>query len=346
MTSTPESDRPRTPELGSPLNGEPLESSPNVITSSAVTPPTSSAADMPLAPSLASSPLAQHTMTPGRPTRSSFSGTPLRPWATVRSESRRPQFNIGQERVPPMPLPTFFTTAAEVPTIPEAELRPSLLKAIEAKDAFERAAGRFRSLANQYFLQNKLLSIETHESAQRHEVETSITKREIERLIVEVMGYSDASSGTDQIRRKLRRTKQRLKDLEDLMAIKDKEIYDLQRRNQDLSSHAGVGPGTSTSHNNGTISSQTHMHQHTPDKRQRPPSLSLATNLEHMRTHPEQREPLSALEMLASQVLTDQIQHRNDQEESPSKRRRDSSNSTISASSTGENDTLEEAVSA
>lgn len=334
MPSTPEEKRPKTPELGSPLNGEPLGSSPTVHLSSAVTPPTSSAGDRPHPPSLPSSPLARQTMTPGRPQRSSFSGTPLRPWATVKPESRRPQFNIGQERVPPMPLPTFFVSAAEVSSLPDEELRPSLIKAIEAKDAFERAAGRFRSLANQYFLQNKLLSIETHESAQRHEVETSITKREIERLIVEVMGYSDASIGTDQIRRRLRRTKQRLKDLEDLMAMKDQEIANLHRRNQDLSALA-------------SSSAVAHMHHsHSPDKKPRPPSLSIATNVGDNGNRPEQREPLSALEILASQVLSDQIQHRNDHEDSPTKRRRHSSSSTISAPSAGENDTLEEVVSA
>jgi hypothetical protein len=174
----------------------------------------------------------------------------------------------------------------ELESMNEDNLRSTLIKAVRGLKDFNEAATRLKSLATHYQLQNKLLTIETHEAAQRHEVETSIVKREVDRLRIETLEAHENMSDVEVYRRRLRKAKLKLKDAADELVEKDAEIERLRRRlreyrlereareRQESTQRSGGGGGDFS----------------TP-------------------RHPRgEGENLTALEMLASQVLSQQIQ--------------------------------------
>lgn len=309
------------------------------------------------------------------------------------SPSGRVQFD-SKESLPSMPLQTLLMTTEQASNVNDlGKAKELLVLAIEQSEKFRKAAQQFRNHANNLHFQQKLSQIEREETEQRHEVESSIQQREIEKLVTDIMGYSDNSIGTDQIRRKLRKTKGRLKEMEDQLEQRDSEIKELKERMfvppslpnmpnmhnmpgvqgmPGVPPHMPAGPGMSGP--GVTFSASQHSIYESPEKR-RPPPIDTQLASEQSRT-----EPLSDLEVIASQVLSSGIQHKDHipppssaisqpspyqspfyapfspfavppqvprsapnssaQFGSPEKRRRPSSSSTISAMS--EDDTLEE----
>lgn len=261
-----------------------------------------------------------------------------KPWSSAKVQSGKVSLEHSSTTVPPLPLQTFFLTKDQVDDVPEGELRSMLTKAVECVSLYERAARQFRSVANHYLLQNKLLTIQTHEIAQRHQVETNITQREIEKLITDAVGYSDTSMDVEAVRKRLKRARQRLKDMEMLVDSKDREISDLKQQLRDI--HLNSIP-KQVAVQSTPVPPYPPVSVATPN-RVRPPPIE---------THglPVSRnEPLSALELLASQALNENARPPavasagTSPKTSPQKRpRRLSSSSTISACS-DKDATLEE----
>lgn len=172
----------------------------------------------------------------------------------------------------------------KVSSMPDEIVRKTLVKAVDCVKEFNEAATRLKSLATHYQLQNKLLTIETHEAAQRHEVETSIAKREVDRLRIETLEAHENMSDVEVYRRRLRKAKLKLKDAADEIAEKDNEIDRLRRRLREYRLER--------------------------EARERH-DFSQQTSGNREFSTPGQRgsegDNLAALEMLASQVLSQQI---------------------------------------
>ncbi|ANB13883.1 hypothetical protein AWJ20_4834 [Sugiyamaella lignohabitans] len=259
-------------------------------------------------------------------------------------------------------------TEQDIETLPESSLRPTLQRATKTIQEYRAALRKYESLIAHYKLQNKLLTIETHEAAQRHEVETSIAKREVDRLRIETMAAAkaaqnaaaakaaapsseiidDLQSALESYKRRLRKTRTKLQIATDQLEDKDEEIERLRRGLSDMAtsfsresgpsvtvptsgppSHGpvvGPLPGMSSGP---PINSPVSMapggpvyYANTPGPSQQPPigpmspSQNLRTPFTHLPPRQHQRDSssasddsgqgLSALEMLASQVLSQQ----------------------------------------
>lgn len=289
---SPQRLKPAMPDIKSPLHKQlatPVPSSPN----RPKTPPRNI--------------LGAGSQTPGG-TQRFYPLSPSRPWHSVKTSRPVSATNLRgtSAAIPPMPLPSFFLEKDTVKDVPDSELRGMLEKAVDAMDMYERSAKQFRHLANHYLLQSKLMSFENNETAQRHEVESNITKREIERLVVEFMGFSDANVDFESIRKQLKKSRQRLRDLEVLCNEKDQEIIELRRQVNAMSLNQA-----SVNHNHNQSPSRAGpLHRIVPPINLPPPDVVPACEL-------------SPLELLASQVLSEKMQ----------RERRPSSSSTISADS-------------
>ncbi|PRT55520.1 hypothetical protein B9G98_03140 [Wickerhamiella sorbophila] len=268
-------------------------------------------------PVLSSSPTSKTpqslSFTPGRTTRYPASPHFDRPWHSTRvpSSSGRVSLRDSKPSIPPVPLATMFLRKEDIASLPDDKVRDELAKALDEVSMYERAAHQFRSMASNYLLQNKLLTIETHESMQRHEVETNLAKKEVQRLAVDANGYSE---GVESLTRKLKRTRLRVRELESQLSDRDRELRTLKRQLQDLEyTRAPVLPAM---------------------KPMNEPSLTVNTTLARQSSANLQnpREPLSGLDILASQALDQELA----QHSTGPKDRRPSSSSTISQHSADE----------
>lgn len=306
--------------LGSPI-GKPLFA--DIDAAGATTPAQSSpvrdapSVNLASSPNLSSTPTSKTpqllAFTPRKTTKYPASPHFDRPWhsARVPSSSGRVSLRDAKPSIPPVPLATMFLKKEEIATLPEDKVRDELTKALDEISMYERAAQQFRSMASNYLLQNKLLTIETHESMQRHEVETSLAKKEVQRLAVDANGYSE---GVESLTRKLKRTRLRVRELESQLSDRDRELRTLKRQMQDLEfTRTPVLPTM---------------------KPMNEPALTVNTTLARQSSANLQnpREPLSGLDILASQALDQElVQH-----SARSKGRRPSSSSTISQHSANE----------
>lgn len=315
--------------LGSPISkplfadvGTPAQSSPIAQPPSSI--------GLASSPTLNSTPASntQHaSFTPGQAIKYAASPHFDRPWhsARVPSSSGRVSLRDAKPSIPPVPLATIFLTKEEVATMPEERLRSELVKALDEISMYERAANQFRSMANSYLLQNKLLTIETHESMQRHEVETNLAKKEVQRLAVDANGYSE---GVESLTRKLKRTRLRVRELETQLSDRDRELRLLKRQMQELElSRSSKLPSMKAMDESRGLRVNTNLARQSGSNIQYP------------------REPLSGLDILASQALDQEL---STHQQSPLARshakghqRRASSSSTISQHS--EDETFEEA---
>ena len=262
------------------------------------------------------------TMTPGRPVKvgGKFSlGTPS--FSPFKSSRRTNQGRVslgntnGQElELPNMPLQFLFMTPEQVHNIEDIQtVKENLIAALEQGDAFRKAAQLFRSQASHYLFQHKLMQIENDEQEQRYEVETSIQKREVERLVVEIMGYNDKSIDTEQIRKRLKYTKHRVKEVEAQLAEKSRIIENLEyqleqanqlnQRNISMSNSSMNHPNTV---NGGAAGTRSDISE--KDSGQ-PQSQTISDNVNTQNTSEQKAnvDKLSALEVLASQVLSNGI---------------------------------------
>jgi len=211
------------------------------------TTPSSSARDYSSASAYLSSPVRSTrsniplagTMTPGRP--SLKFNPPPSPFRATRplggpSNSHSGQLNLKSPvSLPILPVQTFLMTKDQAMEISDLDTaRTALVKALEQSEQYHNSAQQFRNLASQQIFQHKLLQVESDESERRFEVENSIQKREIEKLVVDIMGY-DKTASTDQIRKRLKKTKHRVREMSELLEAKDREIETLR---QALNQHA------------------------------------------------------------------------------------------------------------
>lgn len=164
------------------------------------------------------------TMTPGRPTTKFAPGSPFKP---RRHPHGRVSIGGAEPELPGMPLQFLFMTVEQAKEITDLNVaKETLVTALQQSDAFRRAAQQFRGLASQYIFQHRLSRIEVDENEQRHEVETSLHKREVERLVVEAMGY-EKNVDSEQIRKRLRHTRHRMHEMEAELETKDRIIQEL-----------------------------------------------------------------------------------------------------------------------
>lgn len=117
----------------------------------------------------------------------------------------------------------------------------SLRTANDTIAALTELLAKTRIQKSHFQLQNKLLTIETHEAAQRYEVENNIAKREVDRLRLaehegesprQLLGEYNKSSTKvlESYKRKLRRAKLRLEDAVFDIEWRDREIQRLRAR--------------------------------------------------------------------------------------------------------------------
>lgn len=134
--------------------------------------------------------------------------------------------------------PTLLNYSVDtVKNLSDEECRSELVLAAELLRQAVGSIDKYKGLLSQAKLQNQLLTIETHEAAQRFEVENSLVKREVERLRYEQIDHqnylaaaAENRSDSDTYRRRLQRAKLKLKDAAREIEERDKEILRVKKR--------------------------------------------------------------------------------------------------------------------
>jgi hypothetical protein len=209
-------------------------------------------------------------------------------------------------QVPPIPSDIddiINLTEDDMGTMTEEAAKTALKRAVDVVEQLLASLKSFQSLISQYQLQNKLLTIETHEAAQRHEVENNIVKREVDRLRIETLGSADKSSEAETSRRRLRKMKAKLKDATEQLNEKDAEINALKSRLSNYIPPIQPFP---------PAQSVSAASLPPPPGAAAAAAAATAAHPPHQESYRSQPQPprengLAALEMLASQVLSQQI---------------------------------------
>lgn len=211
----------------------------------------------------------------------------------------------------------------------EASLvRLSLKSAVSQVRALQESSDRLKTLVSQLELQNKLLTIENHNSAQRYEVENGIVKREVDRLRMDAATTSHAShpaglSDAEVYRRRLQKAKIKLREA-------SKEIEEKVVENEKLRKRLREG--------------RLHREAVAAAVRDQQQQQQFFQSSPHSHRHHDSEGGLAALGMLASQVLSQQSSpHKGlmspvEFNGSPEKKRRESSASTITIPSEDDED--------
>ncbi|KAG5366071.1 hypothetical protein CJU89_0481 [Yarrowia sp. B02] len=188
----------------------------------------------------------------------------------------------------------------------------SLRAANETIEALTALLAKTRIQKSHFQLQNKLLTIETHEAAQRYEVENNIAKREVDRLRLaeqdgdsprQLLGEYNKSSTKvlESYKRKLRRAKLRLEDAVFDIEWRDREIQRLRARLEPATPQAQQHPQQHPAHH---LSQQPQPMLHHPQQQQQqqPPP--------HMQTphHPSSLQSSPVLPYFPQQQLPPQGQ--------------------------------------
>lgn len=159
---------------------------------------------------------------------------------------------------------------------------------------------RARSIIMHHDLQNKLLKIESQEIAQRHQVEKTIVKREVDILRLDHLRPANDGEPTSReaaaidaaelYRRRLKQAKLKLYDIQRKLEARDRDSYGVNSNMKDQSSN--------DHHRMRALSSPSSAlppHRHKPRK--------LSTDYDNGKS---KEDRLAALGMLASQVLSQQ----------------------------------------
>ena len=135
--------------------------------------------------------------------------------------------------VPPYLL---HLTATEIQEMPDATRRAKLVEASELLRQATTCIQTFDKVVSRMRLQSQLLTIETHEAAQRFEVEKMLVQREVDRLRYEQIDhqkYMAAAAGTksnsETYRRRLQKAKLKLKDAAKEIETRDKDIIRIKK---------------------------------------------------------------------------------------------------------------------
>lgn len=179
----------------------------------------------------------------------------------------------------------------------------SLRTANETIEALTALLAKTRIQKSHFQLQNKLLTIETHEAAQRYEVENNIAKREVDRLRIaeqdgesprQLLGEYNKSSTKvlESYKRKLRRAKLRLEDAVFDIEWRDREIQRLRAR---------LEPATPQA--------QQHPHQHPAHLSQQPQPMLQHPHQQQQQQPPHMQNPHHPSSLQSSPVLPYFPQH-------------------------------------
>lgn len=160
----------------------------------------------------------------------------------------------------------------------------SLKSANETIEALTALLAKTRIQKSHFQLQNKLLTIETHEAAQRYEVENNIAKREVDRLRLteqdgesprQLLGEYNKSSTKvlESYKRKLRRAKLRLEDAVFDIEWRDREIQRLRARLEPATPQAQQHPQQHPVHLSQQQQPMLHHPHQQQQQQQQPPHM-------------------------------------------------------------------------
>lgn len=207
-------------------------------------------------------------------------------------------------------------------------------KLVDAAELLRQATNtiqKFKSLVSQMKLQNQLLTIETHESAQRFEVENNLVKREVDRLRYEQIDHQHSIAvavetrfDSDTYRRRLQRAKLKLKDANREIEERDIEIARIKKRLREGRLHREA---LELALLKGKEAHNMEVTESTPPPRGSfyGPGASIVSSAPQpskrsdIRTQQNGESGLDALGFLASQALIEQQQMRSQGSESPEK---------------------------
>ncbi|KAG0637453.1 hypothetical protein HOY80DRAFT_268866 [Tuber brumale] len=222
--------------------------------------------------------------------------------------------------LPALPAPPPETAAwddlspSAIESFDLCTLRSKLNLANQLVKTLSSSLSSLRTTATHYTLQHKLLLLENSEAAARHQVESDITRREVEVLRLDQGSWNTNQQATlveesELYKRRLRRAKRSLREhREDLGELRD-ENEKLKKRIRDNRQHqhqfeASRSPGCPTS-----SSTTADQQQHTTrrdDGCRGPPRVPGLRNAPESDTNNED-DGLAALGLLASQVLSQEM---------------------------------------
>lgn len=127
-------------------------------------------------------------------------------------------------------------TADDIENESDDICKSQLIDATELLRHATNTIQKFKGLISQIKLQNQLLTIETHEAAQRFEVENNIVKREVDRLRYEQIDHqnsvaaAETRSDSGTYRRRLQNAKLKLRDAGKEIEERDREIARIKKQ--------------------------------------------------------------------------------------------------------------------
>lgn len=202
----------------------------------------------------------------------------------------------------------------DIQQMTDSTRRRTLVSAVEVLKEMRESANKYKSLLSHFQLQNRLLTIETHEAAQRYEVENNLIKRQVERL-KSLDRHDDEPTSNNNLhpaevyRRRLQKAKLKLQDAHMELEEKNEEIERLKKRLREGRLHReAIEAAAAASHHRNNQQHHHHHHHHHPHHHQQQQQQS--PNRHSPRT---ENNGLAALGLLASQVLSQQ----QEQQQSP-----------------------------
>ncbi|PUU81226.1 hypothetical protein B9Z19DRAFT_1077608 [Tuber borchii] len=245
----------------------------------------------------------------------SFASTSFGPSSTTSTTAVPTPVELPALPAPPLETETWGDLSpSAIESFDLGTLRSKLTLANQLIKTLSSSLSSLRTTATHYTLQHKLLMLENSEAAARHQVESDITRREVEVLRLDQGSWSTNQQAAlaeenELYKRRLRRAKRSLREYrEDLGELRD-ENEKLKKRIRDNRQHqhqleVSRSPGCPTS------SSATADHQQLTTRRDdghRGPS-----RVPGLRNAPEsdtnnEDDGLAALGLLASQVLSQEM---------------------------------------
>lgn len=147
-----------------------------------------------------------------------------------------PSLNPVEETSISVPSELLALSASDVAALNGVDARTKLVEISQVLRQVTSRADNLQKMVAQLKLQNQLLVIEMHETAQRAEVEKSLINREVDRLRYEQIDFQNSLAsrsvgGSDSAtyRRRLQRAKLRFKDASKEIELRDKELNTIKK---------------------------------------------------------------------------------------------------------------------
>ncbi|RPA96451.1 hypothetical protein L873DRAFT_1845379 [Choiromyces venosus 120613-1] len=247
----------------------------------------------------------------------SFASTSFGPSSTTSTTAVPTPIELPALPAPPLESETWDDLSpSAIESFDLGTLRSKLNLANQLIKTLSSSLSSLRTTATHYTLQHKLLMLENSEAAARHQVESDITRRE-----VEVLRHDQSAWNTSQqtalveenelYKRRLRRAKRSLREYrEDLGELRD-ENEKLKKRIRDNRQHqhqleASRSPGCPTSSSAAADQQQQQLKPRRETNDHGGPSRARLRNAPESDTNNED-DGLAALGLLASQVLSQEM---------------------------------------